>query len=349
VPEQELADPSGSYRLAATAGLDAATGVARMAWGSEQGSSGGLATTSVKVEGAVVTASAETVNEALSYGGGALRIASARSRSVTTYSAGADAPVTVTDLAVEGASAGGVSFSYGANGLVVANQGVPIPATDGLAQINQALAPAGVTVRMVGEAPVAGGRSADAFEVATTQAPPIPGVPPSVVRQRIGGATSAVLVGDDGPVTDIPLPGPGESVLPPDPMSAPVDGPAAASGPGGPAGSGATDGVFLDRASPGGAGSSVGGGFPRSDGGFPLSAGLAVAAPASAGAGNDAGGAASPGPSVEPRMIGPVASLQPLVGPRELDSLGVFYSVLVGAFVILLAGATVWQLKGVRR
>src|SRR5260370_790691 len=93
------------------------------------------------VGGGPLPVTAETVNEALNVGSGALRIASVRSRSVTTFTSGDPEPKTVTALTVEGGTVGGYSFAFGPGGFVVASQGIPVPADAGVAQINTALQP----------------------------------------------------------------------------------------------------------------------------------------------------------------------------------------------------------------
>ena len=129
-PEQSLGDPSG-YHLLAKAAAGSTSGLAKVHGQGGEGASGGSAgarsITSALVQGDTVTVTGETINEGLNLGDGALRIASVRSRSLTTYRAGDAGPVTKTEFVVEGGSAGASSFGYGPDGLVVAGSAVPIP------------------------------------------------------------------------------------------------------------------------------------------------------------------------------------------------------------------------------
>jgi hypothetical protein len=210
VPEQQLSDPSGSYDLAARAAGGGATGTARLgreparglggvpptmaagaAWESGRSQAGASATE----DGDTVTVTAETIDEALSLGGGALRVASVRSSAVTTWGANDAAPSTNTGLVVQGGSAGGYTFGFGPGGLVVASQGAPLPVGEGLAALNQALAPAGISLRFLAAEAVAGGATAGAFEITVRRSPPGQGVPGAVVRLRFGAALAAIVLG----------------------------------------------------------------------------------------------------------------------------------------------------------
>jgi len=195
VPEQRLGDPSGSYALDARAAAGQAGSAAR--FGRDGDSDGGRsrAATSAVEDGDTVTVTAETIDEALSLGNGALRIASVRSRAVTTWRAGEAAPSTTTGLAVQGGSAGGYTFGFGPGGLVVASQGAPVPVGEGVQAMNQALAPAGISLHVVAAEPVAGGAMAEALEVVFQRPAPGQGVPGGVVRLRFGGALAAILLG----------------------------------------------------------------------------------------------------------------------------------------------------------
>lgn len=195
VPEQQLGDPSGSYALDARAAAGRANGTARL--GRDGAGDGGRsqAGTSATEDGDTVTATAETIDEALSLGGGALRVASVRSSAVTTWRANDAAPATTTGLVVQGGSAGGYTFGFGPGGLVVASQGTPLPMGEGLAVLNQALAPAGITLRFLAAEPVAGGATAGAFEVTVRRPPPGQGIPGGVVRLRFGAALAGIVLG----------------------------------------------------------------------------------------------------------------------------------------------------------
>ena len=78
----------------------------------------------------VVTARAVSVADSLSLG--PLTIGRVRSQSVTTYRQGRRPPATATELAIEGGRAGEVAFSFGREGFQFAQNGIPIPAGQGL-------------------------------------------------------------------------------------------------------------------------------------------------------------------------------------------------------------------------
>src|SRR5207249_7621323 len=114
-------------------------------------------------------------------------------------------PQTVTELVVEGGRAGSTSFSYGPEGLTVANGGIPLPAGQGIDAINQALAPAGITVRIVGGGDVPGGRSSGALEV--SQAGPLPTGGEGLARLQFGATSTGITIGGgDSALTPPPVP-----------------------------------------------------------------------------------------------------------------------------------------------
>lgn len=233
-PKQELMDQSGTYHLNATAGEGQATGASQFYGQGGEGQSGGgggtRVFTSSVVKGDQVAAVAETLNEALNLGGGALRIASVRSRSETTYQAGDATPTTKTDLLIEGGSAGDMGFGFGPQGFTVAKQGVPIPAGSGLEQLNQALEPAGISLRIAGAEPLSGGAAAHAFEVAFRQKPAGGEIPGVIIRLRFGGAATSVVFGEETETADsesvqttqAPAPARAESTEPADRASEPL-------------------------------------------------------------------------------------------------------------------------------
>lgn len=196
-PDHELQDPSGLYALSAKTGAGTSAAVARFSGqggqGQQSATGGGQATTSTVEESGVVTVMAQTVNEAINLGGGALRIASVRSKAVTTYN-GQGAPQTKTELVMEGGSAGGFSFAYGPQGLVVGQGGTPVPATSGLDQLNAAVAPSGLHLGFAGVKELVGGASANALEVTFQGKSPVPGVPDGIVTIRFGAATTTVAL-----------------------------------------------------------------------------------------------------------------------------------------------------------
>lgn len=195
VSEEHLDDPSGSYALDARAAAGDARGEARFGRDGDGDGGRSRAVTSAVEEGDTVTVTAETIDEALSLGDGALRIASIRSRAVTTWRAGEAAPSSTTGLTVQGGTAGGYTFGFGPGGLVVASQGAPVPMGEGVGAMNQALAPAGISLHVVAAEPVAGGAVAEAFEIVFRPASPGHGIPGGVVRLRFGGALATILLG----------------------------------------------------------------------------------------------------------------------------------------------------------
>ncbi|MGH9008810.1 MAG: hypothetical protein ACRDYF_03075, partial [Acidimicrobiia bacterium] len=257
---------------------------------------------------------------------------SVRSRSVTTYRAGADAPVSTTELVIEGGSAAGNTFSYGPDGLVVAGQGVPIPAASGLDQLNAALEPAGIELRLADARDVLGGATAGAFEIRLAGQAPIPGTPPGIIRLRFGGASSSVVTGGGAPglLPPIEVSGPSEEVVAP-----PAGGePGSGSGP---------DSSLAGSARPVPLSSGASPGAPAgtSDFGPDLSAPPAglpdpVASPAAdAGSGNDRSGGR------------PVSGLaQPILVPKDLGSDGFIFGTVMAAGVVILALAVLWRAKG---
>src|SRR5581483_9897230 len=271
-------------------------------------------------------------------GQGALRIASVRSKSVTTYTAGQPEPTTKTELAVDGGSAGGKSFSFGPDGLKVAGQGIPIPAGSGLDQLNAALKPAGIALRFAGVQKLAGGASADTLVVSLAGQAPIPGTPPGVITVRFGGATSTVTLGKNGllpPATDVV--GRGDETFAPaaPPTGSPGDTrPASDGGPSGAEAAGplASGGYSAGSAS-GAAGSASG------SAGLVSSGAASGEGPASeaAGANESTGSSTAQGPGLA----------QPVVYPRKLGADGLLYWVIIGAGMLLLTVSSLWRAKGV--
>ena len=197
-PEQVVGEEGGPYFLKATASSTAVRSTARL--GAPEGKDGAqppasLATTDVVTDGDKVSVVASTVAQSFSLG--PLSVADMRSKSVTTYTQGDDQPVTTTELLVKGGSVGTTSFSFGAGGLKVAENGVPVPAGEELSQLNGALAPAGLTVNFAGARTVPGGAAAGTFEIVDTH--PVPGAAKDahgIFRVRFGGVVSSVGLGN---------------------------------------------------------------------------------------------------------------------------------------------------------
>jgi hypothetical protein len=323
-PASSVRDPSGVYALDASADGGQAAALAQLKGPTDQGGgSGSVSRVSVVTEGDRVTASAETLNQALSLGSGALTLVSVRSRSVTVYRRGGS-PASSTELAVEGGKVAGYSFSYGRDGLVVAGQGIPLPAGSGLAQLNKALEPSGLQLRMVSPAPVAGGASAASLEVVSTQASPASGIPGSVLHLRLGGATSAVAlgVGSAAPSLDVPPATPSAPL----PDSAPPAGPAAGS----------------STSEPGSASAVPAFASPRRD--RPSLDGAAVdTLPVEAGTAN----ATAVSPAAPSTQAVAATQVEPLLRPRRFDSLSLAYGSAVVLGAIALGLAALWRAKGV--
>jgi hypothetical protein len=193
-PAQALSDPSGSYLLDAAAEDGKAKASARggePAQFSSQAKSQSDARTEVVTTAEGVMATATSTVDGFTMG--PLSIMSVASKSVTTYHPGEAKPSTVTELRVDGGRVGTMGFHYGPDGLAVNNQAVAVPAAEGLKALNQALAPAGLSLRVETPTPLEGGASAAALEVVSVA--PIPGAGTGTMRIAMGGASSYVSVG----------------------------------------------------------------------------------------------------------------------------------------------------------
>ncbi|HET9773276.1 MAG TPA: hypothetical protein VFS16_20460 [Acidimicrobiia bacterium] len=240
-PESALGDPSGQYQLSARADGNSADSLAKAVFGPPDGGSGGARTqTSIVVEpdGSAV-ASAESVSEGLSLGGGTLKIAAVRSVSVTRLAAGTTNAVTERKLAIEGATVSGQAVTIDASGVHAGGGSAPVPFGSGAEQISTALAQAGLSVRVAEETDAAG-NSAQVLEVRDRHPLPFAGNPQGTFTWRIGrAATSLVRTGflpapEPEPVVDTPAGPPAAESAP---AGAPDLGPA---GPG-PLGAGAEE------------------------------------------------------------------------------------------------------------
>ena len=345
-PRQELKDPTGAYLLTAQAASGAAGGLAQLRGQGGQGQSGGSggtrATTSVHVDGDTITVIAETVNEALNLGAGGLRIASVRSRSVSTYKAGDPNPATKTELAVDGAAAGDTRFGFGPDGLMVAGKAVPVPAGSGLKTLNDALAPAGLSIRFVEPKTLAGGASAGALEIALMQKSPTPGIPGGTIRVRLGGATTAVTLGAGLPV-DPGVTSAENGAAGVTPPAAPEPPAPTASPAGGAAGSPAPSGDALPSREPAATAAAL---SDTAGLDSPLAAGPGAGAVGSgAGASGDPSGAVSP-PSTDVPLQ---AASQPILSPRRIGADGFVFGSLIVAGLLMMILSSLWRAKGVLR
>ncbi|HET9772211.1 MAG TPA: hypothetical protein VFS16_15060 [Acidimicrobiia bacterium] len=324
-PEKEVADPSGTYRLHAKAEGASTAAVARFRPGNPEAAvSGGEATTSIATDGSTVTATADSLSEAISLGGGALRIGSVRSRSVTTFADGADAPKTETSLVVDGLAAGDVRFGVGPEGFVVLGQPVPYSPKDAQALLDQILGPANLSLRFVKAEPLTGGGRAAALEIVTNQAhPPFPA---SNVTLRLGGASSAVSLGEGPlpvPVTDVTG---GSTVVTP--------APAGPDGVGSPPA--ATTGAAPVPAPPGLPAPELLDPVPFTAGAFASPAIPALGTGAVSGTTAAVTGAVPPAPLPPAGSGGTEIAVQPIVRPREVGSARLLYAIVGGAAALML-------------
>ena len=138
----------------------------------------------------MVTARGLSVADGLTLG--PLTIGRVRSQSVTTYRQGADQPTTTTELAIEGGRANDLVFSFGREGFQFAQNGIPLPAGQGLGMLNQALAPTGMSVRFDEPTPLNGGAVAAAFEI--TNVADVPAAGKGTFTIRLGGASSYITL-----------------------------------------------------------------------------------------------------------------------------------------------------------
>jgi hypothetical protein len=196
-PESKLADPSGQYQLSAGATDHSALSTAQAVFGpSGQGSGGSRTSTSIETQpdGSAV-AKSESVSEALSLGGGVLKIAAVRSTSVTELAAGTMEALTKRSLSVEGATVAGQPVTIDAGGIHAGTGTAPIPFGSGADQVNAALAQSGLSARVLREDDGAGG-STEVLQVQSRHPLPFPGNPEGVFSWRIGKvATSLVRTG----------------------------------------------------------------------------------------------------------------------------------------------------------
>ena len=193
-PEAKLADPSGQYLLSASATDHSAASAAQAVFGPPEGGSGGSRTrTSIETEpdGSAV-ATAESVSEALSLGGGVLKIAAVRSTSVTKLAAGATEPATSRSLSVQGASVAGQPVTIDADGIHAAGGAAPLPLGAGADQISAALVQSGLSARVLRESDGAVG-GAEVLEVRSRHPLPFAGNPEGVFSWRIGKVTTALV------------------------------------------------------------------------------------------------------------------------------------------------------------
>jgi hypothetical protein len=202
-PAAELTEPSGSYKLVATA-RDGATTATGSLQGPSVAAAGARSTSSALLDDAgVVRTVAESVATGISLGDGALRIASVTTRSETVLGPADPEPVTRTSLVIEGASVAGHAVTIDAEGVHAGSQSVAAPLRQGVGTDNQFLGQLGLSVRVVPTG-VPGG--ADALVITSRQTFPAPGNPKGTLVITFGGAASEITVGSpDGSALDTPV------------------------------------------------------------------------------------------------------------------------------------------------
>lgn len=342
-PSAQVKDPSGLYILDAKAGSHSAEGLAQFRGsggdGNNGGSGGSRSYTTSSVKDGQVEVSAETVNEALNAGGGALKVASVVTKSVTRYTAGGAAPETKTEMTITGGSVGGYTFGYGPAGLIVAQQGIPLPAGASLDALNKALAPSGISLHIARAQPINGGAVSPALEIAFAQNSPADGIPGAVLTMRLGGATSSIQVGG---LAAAPAPGGsagggGSGGLP----IAGVDGPA----------SGSEVGSVSAPAAVGGSPASVTTGFEGGPSVSPDAGAGVISTPAPdtlAGVQN----APAPNPANESAASlilsrpAPTAFATPASRLERFGENGITYLPLALTAVLLVGFGTLWRARG---
>lgn len=190
--DAKVSDPTGVYSLSGQAREHSSIGEARFGSPRDSAAAGSWVRSETALTDGTVSASASSLNRAFSVG--PLSVASAKSSSVTSYEAGSERAVSKTELSVEGGRVGDTAFRFGPDGLHVAQNGVPLPAGEGLTALNKALQPAGLSVNFVAETAIPGGAVAAVFEIASVADVPTAGR--GTLRIRLGGARSAISLAD---------------------------------------------------------------------------------------------------------------------------------------------------------
>ena len=206
-PESEAAPPG--QEISAEAGATVAAARAAASAPAAPGGDGpGLAasastTRAEQLADGSVVAQAESSVVGVSFPGG-LAIGQVRSLATATLRPGASAPEVQTVTTVTAASVGGVPVEIGPDGITAPGPAGLPPGT--LAPLEEQLRAAGISVRRIGGAPIAGGGSADTIEVRSAMAPPAPGLPAAVLVYRLGGATAAVARATHGGPSELEPP-----------------------------------------------------------------------------------------------------------------------------------------------
>jgi hypothetical protein len=328
-PESAVGDPAGPYALAAKAAAQQANSHARAGLaGKDVTVAASEAKSAITVTGETVSATA--TSRAQGIAAGPLSIATVRSSSLTTLKAGEPASTTQTEMVLEGGRAGTYGFSFGREGLKINNEGVPLPAAEGLKSLNDTLAPTGFSIRFAETVTLTGGATATEFEIVNTN--DVPSAGQGTLFLRFGGATSVVAPGAGGDLPSVPE------------VSGPVEPPAGS--PDGPPAGPAVDVAGPAAASPLGVVSTAKGsatGAARRGSGSSSTG--SVAAPAVSGSTADAVGS-SPTPS--PAESGPVAvpALRPtqlLASPKVFDAPQVLSAALLAGGLLALGALVAWR------
>jgi hypothetical protein len=291
--------------------------------------SGGEATTRITASGNTVLATAESLSEGVDAGKGTVRITSVRSHATTTYTEGSAKPTTETGLEVDGLKIGDVTFGVGPKGFVVLGQPVPYSAADVDKLIAQLLAPTGIHLRFVQAQPIVGGAQAAALEITTTS-PPGPNSATGTLTLRLGGASSAISVGEAA-LPPPPL-GAVQPIAPPPPAAA---APIFTTGPdGGPSSS-----------PPGGGGSGTGFGTVGNRAGGSYATGGTTGSVL-----DDATLAAGPVATDTPGVNGVTgpADLAARVAPRKVTHIRTVYGFLASAAALMFLVGMAWAGRGDR-
>jgi hypothetical protein len=196
-PESTAGQESSPYFLKAKAANEAVSSIARFgpapgAQGSSAPSS--LAKTDIATTDDSVSVLAETIGQSFSLG--PLSVSDMHAKSVTSYAKGATDVVTKTELFVKGVAAGSTAFTFGPDGLKVAQNGVPVAPGKELTSLNKALAPMGLEILFASSRNLPGGGASAAFEVVQTH--PVPGGGEGrqgIFRIRFGGVISQISLG----------------------------------------------------------------------------------------------------------------------------------------------------------
>ena len=330
-PTSEVKDPSGTYVLSAAADAGKATGRAAFAGGPDKPVSQSTSDASGVLDPGGAKVTAVSVNQGLSFGDGALRIASVTSRSVSSYTAGDPKPKTEAELVIEGARVGDQPVTIGPDGVHPGGQTVPVPFGEGTSQLNQALAQSGISVKTIATTSPEGGVASDALEI--TMKHPIPGAENTqgTFVYTIGGSSSFIAFGAEGPG----LPGLPEPISESEGVEAPPAAPSAE----------ADTAVAADLSSPAASAAEPSGQTYSSALGntSPSASGASVSGTVGSGGAGSATGAV--GEALAP-TVG--AEIAPVALARDFrDSTRLLFVILGVAGALLLASSSLWRAKGV--